>query len=323
MIMLPSLDTGYGLASGEHGVGAFGLDDTELETTSPHYAPGSTDAILQAQSSSIVALSLGSSCGVNWSNEVGTAMDLTVGTVVKLFQFLLQCADRILQKMPSTSTIFTADVSARESSPADLQLHKALMYFRMALEAFQWDVFHKNVFSRAFHLTHRIVREILLLKHLSGVYRVTTCSRVLKLAERVLNQVYSPIGCQKEETMSTQQQRGKSEIQEEDKKHDGDAASSRAVDSGREEAALGEQQQQTVTQSHLGGTWLLLYDVTSDFCKKLFRRRRSSFSLQQSEDRASEEKKLVDLLCEIQEKLQNLGVRIPSKAGEGNEFSGI
>ncbi|XP_078354068.1 uncharacterized protein LOC144638717 isoform X1 [Oculina patagonica] len=314
---------GYGLASGDQGMSFFGLSDPELESSLPEYEPGSLDAISHAQSLSIVALALGTACGVNWKQDVGSAMDLTINVVTKFFQFLLQSPESISSSIGDLS-------KRRSSSPVvDSQLSKALAYFRMVLEVFQWDSTHRNAFAWAFHLTHGIVREVLLLRDASIVYRVATCMRVLKLAERVLNLVYSS-GSEKMPHLpshgSSQPAKFKQEAATKRKEEDLEGAVGGASDNitGSQDhdtnaSNLDTQQQLTLCQTHLGGSWLLLYNFTSESCKKMQRRRSSLFSVQEGESRGTAEKKMVELLCEIQEKLQTLGVKIPSNAVEKKE----
>lgn len=313
----------------------FGLSDPELESSLPEYEPGSLDAISHAQSLSIVALALGTACGVNWKQDVGSAMDLTVNVVTKFFQFLLRSPESIQQLHSSARALSSSigDLSKRRSSSpvADSQLSKALAYFRMVLEVFQWDSTHRNAFAWAFHLTHGIVREVLLLRDASTVYRVVSCMRVLKLAERVLNLVYSS-GSEKMPHLpshgsSSQERQFKQESatkREEEDLEEGAVGGTSDKAAGSQDhdtnaSNLDAQQQLTLCQTHLGGTWLLLYNFTSESCKKMQRRRSSLFSVQEGESRRTIEKKMVELLCEIQEKLQTLGVRIPSNAVEKKE----
>ena len=303
----------------------FGLNDPELESSLPEYEPGSLDAISHAQSLSIVALALGTACGVNWKQDVGPAMDLTVNVVKRFFQFLLSSAESIPQ-VHSTARGFSSSVgdlsTRRSSSPVvDLQLSRALGYFRMVLEVFQWDSTHRNAFAWAFHLTHGIVREVLLLRDTSALYKIVSCMRVLKLAERVLSVVYSSSekvshlpGHEPSRQRQDQQESGTKEREE-------NLEGAATVDSPSVEATGSldsdtnslnlDAQQLSLCQTHLGGSWLLLYNFTSECCKKMQRRRGSLFSVQDGESKGTVEKKMVELLCEIQEKLQMLGVKIP------------
>ena len=307
----------------------FGLNDPELESSLPEYEPGSLDAISHAQSLSIVALALGTACGVNWKQDIGPAMDLTVNVVKKFFQFLLGSAENIPRVHSSGRGLSSpaGDLSTRRSSSpvVDLQLSRALAYFRMVLEVFQWDSTHRNAFSWAFHLTHGIVREVLLLRDTSAVYKIVSCIRVLRLAERVLSLVYSS-GSEKVSHLlghgapsQERQDQQESSTKERERNLEGAAAvdvfaSEKAVaslDSDTNSLNL-DTQQLSLCQTHLGGSWLLLYNFTSECCKKMQRRRSSLFSAQDGESKGTAEKKMVELLCEIQEKLQMLGVKIPS-----------
>lgn len=315
---------GYGLASGDQGMSFFGLNDPELESSLPEYEPGSPEAISHAQSLSIVALALGTACGVNWKQDVGPAMELTVNVVKKFFQFLLGSPE-IIPQLHSSARGFSSSVgdipSRRSSSPVvDLQLSRALAYFRMVLEVFQWDCTHRNAFSWAFHLTHGIVREVLLLRDTSSVFKIVSCIRVLKLAERVLGVVYSPGSVKVSHGAPSQvrQDQQESGTKESEENLEGaaviDSPSEKAaplLDSDTNSLNL-DTQQLSLCQTHLGGSWLLLYNFTSDCCKKMQRRRSSLFSVQDGESKGTVEKKMVELLCEIQEKLQMLGVKIPS-----------
>lgn len=301
----------------------FGLHDPELDSSLPEYTPGSLDAISRAQSLSIIALALGSACGMNWKQDVGPAMDLTVNVVIKFFQFLLRNSDRIPQSLRSARALSSSpgDLSKRRSpSPVlDSQLSKALLYFRTALEVFQWDATHRNVFSWAFHLTHGIVKEIILLRDSSVVYRVSNSMRVLKLAERLLNLSYSS-SSEKVSDLPINRSAQESQVNlGADLKRIQDGVNKAAESQGT--AALTgndgsisnlDAQQRTVCQTHLTGSWLLLYKFTSDVCKKMQKRRTSLFSAQEGETRGSIETQMVELLCKIQEKLQLLDVRIPS-----------
>lgn len=308
----------------------FGLNDPELESSLPEYEPGSQDAISHAQSLSIVALALGTACGVNWKQDVGPAMDLTVNVVKKFFQFLLGSTESIPQ-VHSSARVLSSSIgnlsTRRSSSPVvDLQLSRALAYFRMVLEVFQWDSTHRNAFAWAFHLTHGIVREVLLLRDTSTVYRIVSCIRVLKLAERVLGLVYSS-GSEKVSHLPShgppsQQKQYKQEFGTKEREENLEGAA--VVDSPSDKAAASldtgtnglnlDTQQLSLCQTHLGGSWLLLYNFTSECCNKMHRRRSSLFAVQDGESRGTVEKKMVELLCEIQEKLQMLGVKIPSNA---------
>ena len=306
----------------------FGLNDPDLESSLPEYEPGSLDAISHAQSLSIVALALGTACGVNWKQDVGPAMDLTVNVVKKFFQFLLGSAESIPQVHSSARGVSASvgDLSTRRSSSpvVDLQLSRALRYFRMVLEVFQWDSTHRNAFAWAFHLTHGIVREVLLLRDTSAVYKIVSCIRVLKLAERVLGLVYSSSSEKRSHIPShvapSQQRQDQQEsvTKEREENLEGaavvDSPSVKAtgsLDSDTNSLNL-DAQQLSLCQTHLGGSWLLLYNFTSDCCKRMQRRRSSLFSIQDGESKGTVEKKIVELLCEIQEKLQMLGVKIPS-----------
>ena len=306
----------------------FGLNDPELESSLPEYEPGSPEAISHAQSLSIVALALGTACGVNWKQDVGPAMDLTVNVVKKFFQFLLGSAE-ITPQLHSSARGFSSSVgdipTSRSSSPVvDLQLSRALAYFRMVLEVFQWDSTHRNAFAWAFHLTHGIVREVLLLRDSSSVYKIVSCKRVLKLAERVLGVVYSSGSVKVSYSLGDgapsqeRQDQQDSGTKEREENLEGAAVvnspSEKAVtslDSDTNSLNL-DTQHLSLCQTHLGGSWLLLYNFTSDCCKKMQRRRSSLFSVQDGESKGRVEKKIVELLCEIQEKLQMLGVKIPS-----------
>ena len=313
----------------------FGLSDPELESSLPEYEPGSLDAISHAQSLSIMALALGTACGVNWKQDVGPAMDLTVNVVTKFFHFLLRSTDSTSQLHSSDRALSSSigDLSkSRSSSPVvDSQLSKALAYFRMVLQVFQWDSTHRNAFSWAFHLTHGVVREVLLLRDASVVYRVTSCMRVLRLAERILSLVYSS-GGEKMSSMpshgaTSQERRYKQDSstkREEEDLQEGAIGSTSDKISGSQDndtnaSNLETQQQLTLCQIRLGGSWLLLYNFTSESCKKMQRKRSSLFSAQEGESRGAVEKKMVELLCEIQEKLQALGVKIPSSAAAEKE----
>ena len=306
----------------------FGLNDPELESSLPEFEPGSLDAISHAQSLSILALALGTACGANWKQDVGPAMDLTVNVVKKFFQFLLASAESISQVHSSARGLLSSvgDLSTRRSSSpvVDLQLSRALGYFRMVLEVFQWDSTHRNAFSWAFHLTHGIVREVLLLRDTSAVYKIVSCIRVLKLAERVLGLVYSS-GSEKmaylpDHRPPSQQRQNQQETGSKEREENLEGAT--VVDSLSVQATglldsdsnnfNPHTQQLSLCQTHLGGSWLLLYNFTSECCKKVQRRRSSLFSVQESEGRGTFENKIVELLCEIQEKLQMLGVKIPS-----------
>ena len=365
-----SLHLGYGLASGDQGFSFFGLSDPELESSLPEYEPGSLDAISHAQGLSVMALALGSACGVNWKREVGPAMDATVNVVMKLFQLLLRGSENTTQLRSHTKALspsFGDLTKRRSSSPvADSQLSRALSYFRMVLEVFQWDSCHRNVFAWAFHLTHGVVREILLLRDASVVYRVTCSLRVLKLAERVLNLVYSLsnpsvvgvpssgpeselVGQESEQvkhgseqisqgTGQVKQEFGQSKresgvdkqeselVKQETKQVEQELSSNWKEEDLEKDVSEGgslgkgnnefnsQSQQQSMVQSNLSGSWLLLYNFTSESCKKMQKRRTSLFSAEEGEGKTSAEKKMVELLCEIQEKLQTLGVRIPANA---------
>lgn len=363
----------------------FGLTDPELENTLPEYTPGSLDAISQAQSLSIVALALGAACGVNWKREVGPVMDLTVNVVISVFQFLLRTSENTGQLRSHTKALSssTGDLTKRRSSSpvVDTQLSKALVYFRMVLEVFQWDSCHRNVFAWAFHLTRGIIREILLLREAGIVYRVTSCMRVLKLAERVLNLVYSSrnetvpgVASAEQVTQESEQEKKESSQDKQEFGQDkleselsGQDSEQGQQESGQFKQELGQDkpespldkqeskevkqepsrqgkegnslkeasedvtldnsanalnsqsQQHSLAQTHLNGSWLLLYNFTSESCKKMQRRRSSLFSVQEGESRSSGEKKMVELLCEVQEKLQALGVRIPTNGTAAKE----
>lgn len=303
-----------------------------------------------------MALALGSACGVNWKREVGPAMDVTVNVVIKLFQLLLRGSENNTQLRSHTKALSSSvsDLTKRRSSSpiADSQLSRALSYFRMVLEVFQWDSCHRNVFAWAFHLTHGVVREILLLRDTSVVYRVTCSVRVLKLAERVLNLVYSlsnrslmevpsselalEIELVKQESEQASQETGQvkqefgvdkqesrldkqdSELVKQESKQV-EQESSRKLKEEDLEKDISEDSTLGKGQSHLSGSWLLLYKFTSESCKKMQRRRSSLFSAEEGEGKTSVEKRMVELLCEIQEKLQTLGVRIPANAGTEKE----
>lgn len=323
------------MASGDQGMSFFGLSDPELESSLPEYAPGSPDAISHAQSLSIVALALGSACGGNWKPDIAPAMDLTVNVIIKFFQYLLRNAENIPQTHSSSKTLSSSidDLSKRRSSSpvGDVQLSRALMFFRMVLEVFQWDSCHRNIFAWAFHLTHGIVREVLLLRDTSAVYRVTSCMRVLKLAERVLNLIYSSSSEKVADLpsygSSSQQSKEESPMKRNDEDLEGGAvggtSDKTAVPLDNDTNALNmDTQQRTVCQTHLSGSWLLLYNFTSESCKKMHRRRSSLFSVQEGENKGTVEKKMVELLCEIQEKLQLLGVKIPSNVVKKENVEG-
>ena len=310
----------------------FGLNDPELESSLPEYEPRSLDAISHAQSLSIVALALGTACGANWKQDVGPAMDLIVNVVKKFFQFLLGSAESIPQVHRGFSSS-VGDLSTRRSSSpvVDLQLSRALGYFRMILEVFQWDSTHRNAFSWAFHLTHGIVREVLLLRNTSAVYKIASCIRVLKLAERVLGLVYSSgseklaqLPCHEPPSQQRQDQQETGTKEREENLERATVVDSPSVkatgslDSDTNSLNL-HAQQLSLCQTHLGGSWLLLYNFTSECCKKMQRRRSSLFSVQEGEGRGTFEKKIVELLCEIQEKLQILGVKIPSNTVANQE----
>lgn len=317
---------GYGLASGDQGMSFFGLNDPELESSLHEYEPGSLDAISYAQNLSIVALALGTACGVNWKQDVGPAMDLTVNVVKKFFQFLLGSAEGIPQLHSSARGFSVGDLSTRRSSSpvVDLQLSRALAYFRIVLEVFQWDSTHRNAFAWAFHLTHGIVREVLLLRDTSAVYKIVSCIRVLKLAERVLGLVYTSSSEKlshlpgHEPPSQQRQDQQESTTKEREENFEGatvvnspSVKATGSLDSDTNSLNL-HAQQLSLCQTHLGGSWLLLYNFTSECCKKMQRRRSSLFSAQDGESKGTVEKKMVELLCEIQEKLQMLGVKIPS-----------
>ena len=210
------------------------------------------------------------------------------------------------------------------------------------------------MFAWAFHFTHGIIKEILLLRDASVVYRITCCLRVLRIAERVLNLVYTSksedtsdlrgseppsqnllqqesekVGLEKQEPREDTPG-SKPDIQESDlvkpesKLVKQDAEAEQAIerkgkDSENEVSESSQTQQQTIAQTHLSGSWLLLYNFTSESYKRIQRRRTSLFSAQESESRGSVEQKMVELLCEIQEKLQMLGVRIPMNSGAAKE----
>ena len=301
----------------------FGLHDPELDSSPPEYTPGSLDAISRAQSLSIIALALGSACGMNWKQDVGPAMDLTVNVVIKFFQFLLRNSDCIPQSLRSARALSSSpgDLSKRRSpSPVlDSQLSKALLYFRTALEVFQWDATHRNVFSWAFHLTHGIVKEILLLRDSSVVYRVSNSMRVLRLAERLLNLSYSS-SSEKVSDLPINRSAQESQVNlgadlkriQDDVNKAAESQGTAALTGNDGSISNLDAHQRTVCQTHLTGSWLLLYKFTSDVCKKMQKRRTSLFSAQEGETRGSIETQMVELLCKIQEKLQLLGVRIPS-----------
>ena len=310
-----------------------------------------------------MALALGSACGVNWKREVGPAMDVTVNVVIKLFQLLLRGSESTTQLRSHTKalSLSLSDLRKRRSSSpvADSQLSRALSYFRMVLEVFQWDSCHRNVFAWAFHLTHGVVREILFLRDASVVYRVTCSLRVLKLAERVLNLVYSLSNQNVTGGLSSEPALENELVKQESEqvKHESEQASQETgqvkqeFGGDRQESGLDKQESELVkqeskqveqessrnrkeedlekdisedstlgkAQSHLSGSWLLLYNFTSESCKKMQRRRSSLFSAEEGEGKTSVEKKMVELLCEIQEKLQTLGVRIPADASTEKE----
>lgn len=304
-----------------------------------------------------MALALGTACGVNWKREVGSAMDLTVKVMVKVFQVLLRSTENVAQ-LRSLSEPFSSPgdlVKRRSPSPVrDRNLSRALVYFRLSLEVFKWDSGHRNVFAWAFHFTHGIIKEILLLRDASVVYRITCCLRVLGIAERVLNLVYTSksedtsdlrgseppsqnllqqesekVGLEKQEpredTPGSKPDKQESDlVKPESKLVKQDAEAEQAIerkgkDSENEVSESSQTQQQTIAQTHLSGSWLLLYNFTSESYKRIQRRRTSLFSAQESESRESVEQKMVELLCEIQEKLQMLGVRIPMNSGVAKE----
>ena len=289
-----------------------------------------------------MALALGSACGVNWKREVGPAMDVTVNVVIKLFQLLLRGSENNTQLRSHTKALSSSvsDLTKRRSSSpvADSQLSRALSYFRMVLEVFQWDSCHRNVFAWAFHLTHGVVREILFLRDTSVVYRVTCSVRVLKLAERVLNLVYS-LSSQNvmgvpssesaleneqasQETGQVKQEFGVDKQESELVKQESKQVEQESNRNRKEEDLekdISEDSTLGKAQSYLSGSWLLLYNFTSESCKKMQRRRSSLFSAEEREGKTSVEKKMVELLCEIQQKLQTLGVRIPANAGTEKE----
>ena len=116
--------------------------------------------------------------------------------ITNLFQYLLWNSGNTAQSRSHTEALSssTGDLAKlRESSfLADSpQLPRALRYFRMVLEVFQWDSCYRNLLSWAFHLIHGIVKQILLARDASVVYRITSCMQVLQLAERLLGLVYS------------------------------------------------------------------------------------------------------------------------------------
>lgn len=318
----------------------------------PEYIPGHPDAISHAQGLSIVALALGTACGVNWKREVGSAMDLTVKVMVKVFQVLLRSSENVAQLRSFSEPFSSPGDLAKRRSPSpvgDRNLSRALVYFRLSLEVFKWDSGHRNVFAWAFHFTHGIIKEILLLRDASVVYRITCCLRVLKIAERVLNLVYTSKsedssdlqGSEPPSQNLLQQESEKVGLEKQDPREDtpgskpdeqesdlvkpgsklvkqdaeAPAIEMKGKDSENEVSESSHTQQQTVAQTHLSGSWLLLYNFTSESYKRMQRRRTSLFSAHESESRGSVEQKMVELLCEIQEKLQMLGVRIPMNSG--------
>lgn len=353
-----SVCLGYGLASGDQGKVFFGLNDPELESSLPEYIPGHPDAISHAQGLSIVALALGTACGVNWKREVGLAMDLTVKVMVKVFQVLLRSSENLVQlrSFPEPFSSPAGDLAKRRSpsSVEDRNLSRALVYFRLSLELFKWDSGHRNVFAWAFHFTHGIIKEILLLRDASVIYRITCCLRVLKITERVLNLVYTSksgdtsdlqgsepplqnllqeeskkVGPEKqdprEDTPESKPDKQESDLVKLGSKLVKQVAEAQQTiekkgkDSEKEVSESSQTQQQTVAQTHLSGSWLLLYNFTSESYKRMQRRRTSLFSAQESESGRSVEQKMVELLCEIQEKLQMLGVRIPMNSSAAKE----
>ena len=303
----------------------------------PEYIPGHPDAISHAQGLSIVALALGTACGVNWKREVGSAMDLTVKVMVKVFQVLLRNSENVAQ-LRSFSEPFSSPgdlVKRRSPSPVgDRNLSRALVYFRLSLEVFKWDSGHRNVFAWAFHFTHGIVKEILLLRDASVVYRITCCLRVLGIAERVLNLVYTSksedtsdlrgseppsqnllqqesekVGLEKQEPRedtpgSKPDKQESDQVKPESKLVKQDAEAEQAIerkgkDSENEVSESSQTQQQTIAQTHLSGSWLLLYNFTSESYKRIQRRRTSLFSAQESGSRGSVEQKMVELLVKF------------------------
>ncbi|XP_068726687.1 uncharacterized protein [Montipora capricornis] len=372
-----SVVPGYGLASGDQGRSFFGLSDPELENSLPEYNPGSQDAISRAQSLSIMALALGSACGVNWKRETGPAMDLTITVITNLFRYLLWSSGNTgqLQSLAKSFPSSTGDLFKRRSPSSftdSSQLSRALGFFQMVLEVFQWDACHRNVFSWAFHLTHGIVKGILLTRDASLVFRVTSCMRVLKVAERVLDLVYSNSKTVTGEKMSectsrddvvkNRQDRVKEEsdklrskaglfkqefhlsqesiidnqefeLSKQESKQD-DQESNRSQKEGGTQMEVvqnislnvsSNSQHQSVAQTHLSGTWLLLYKFTSQNYQRVKKKSTSLFSDQEVESKGHNvEKKVVTLICEIQEKLQLLGVRIPFNASvEKDNVEGV
>lgn len=345
------------MATLDQGMSFFGLNDPELESSQPEYNPGSLDAISHAQSLSIMALGLGSACGVNWKRGTGPAMDLIVKVITNLFQYLLWSSGNKAQLLSHTKALSssTGDLAKLQgSSPlADSpQLSRALRYFRMVLEVFQWDSYYRNVFSWAFHLTHGIVKEILLVRDASVVYRITSCMQVLKLAERLLGLVYSSSGTVTD-VVSSDGSQFKQEMEQEaglvkqelitsnqdvifDKQESGqDKEKSERIEKeitqGDQESNLiqevvserkvvesippsvnSKSHSQSLTQTHFSGTWLMLYNFASQNYRQ-FQKKMASLSTAQEVDSKvrNVEKKMIELLCEIQEKLQVLGQRIP------------
>ena len=315
------------MASGEQGMSLFGLESMEPnEQLVAIVAPGSREAVLCAQNISLMALALGCASGANWKKDMISAMDITLTSTVKILQMLLRSNEGAasqrkysLKMIPRSLREFAAEGPSADSSRVRLQ--EALKFFRMVIELFQWDRTHKNVFPWAVRLTHGLVRELLMTVDVPDASKISGCVCVLALSERVLRRVY----CLSPESHPVQQRRqelptataAKPLHEEGSAEREGSMTRAQKTDEHEVDAkdeSASDQRQQTRVGAHLSGPWLLLYNYTSTACRKLFKKT-SGYSLQalhEGRKGTPPEQQLVTLLCQIQEKLQEFGVKIPS-----------
>lgn len=282
---------------------------TPSQYTSPPEHQDKAWKFVEAQNISLKALALGTSAGPNWTKDISTVLYSVVRMIVKLFSVLLRDHESLEGTLTSSLKMVSRTVKELKAGRPQLEsqtqrLKDCFTYFKMAMELFHWDSKNRNAFSLALRLVHGIIKEILSCKYFSDVLKISSSIQFLEFSEVVLGTVYSWKLSSKSTGSADRFSPTKSGPDGPKSGKDSDQADLSSESDGSE----GFSKQRSQVASSLSAPWLLLYNYTANSCKKSNKLRKDI----EDEVDGSGSDVMTQLLCDIQKKLQDAGVAIPS-----------
>ncbi|XP_048582727.1 uncharacterized protein LOC5517350 isoform X2 [Nematostella vectensis] len=299
----------YGLASGDQGVALAGFTPMADQAADEHYA--NVSGILEAQLASLKALGLATSAGEHWTKDISNAANTVTRGIAKLFGVSMKSLVTQNGNLKTSLKLIPESIKTIEPlhglpERSGQRLKKSFAYFQLALGLFQWDSY-RNAFSWAIRLVHHVINELLAFKGCSDSVKITTSIQFLEFSERILNTVYSwnlsGQGLSADNFSPTKM-------------------SGQNVPLGNTQQDVSGQDvhgQGSKVAQDLAAPWLLLYNYTAQCSKRSAEGHEDRSMCGDQVERTDDHADLMELMCSVQRKLQDIGAKIPTMADDATQ----